>query len=63
MKKLISFFMNFFLVFLLSLNVFSQSVIIETSLGSIEAELNKEKAPLTVKNFLNYVIKINIFKL
>jgi cyclophilin family peptidyl-prolyl cis-trans isomerase len=28
---------------------------LETSLGSIEIELNKEKAPITVENFLNYV--------
>jgi len=30
-------------------------VVLETSLGSIEIELNKEKAPITVKNFLSYV--------
>lgn len=30
-------------------------VIIETSLGSITVELDKEKAPLTVDNFLSYV--------
>ena len=32
-------------------------VIIETSLGTIELELNNEKAPISVKNFLNYVDK------
>ncbi len=31
------------------------SVKIETSLGDIVVELNAEKAPLTVKNFLSYV--------
>lgn len=31
-------------------------VVLETSLGSIEIELNIEKAPITVENFLNYVI-------
>ena len=31
------------------------SVKIETSLGSFEVELNSEKAPISVKNFLNYV--------
>ena len=30
-------------------------VVLKTSLGSIEIELNKEKAPITVENFLNYV--------
>ena len=30
-------------------------VLMTTSLGEIEIELNQEKAPLSVKNFLNYV--------
>src|SRR5947209_1112993 len=30
-------------------------VIIETSVGNIKVELNEEKAPITVKNFLKYV--------
>jgi len=30
-------------------------VIMETSLGTITIELNKEKAPITVENFLKYV--------
>lgn len=30
-------------------------VIIETSMGSLEIELNEDKAPITVKNFLSYV--------
>ncbi len=30
-------------------------VIMETSLGSVEIELNSEKAPITVENFLKYV--------
>lgn len=33
------------------------TVVIETSLGNIEAELNSEKAPVTVENFLKYVDK------
>lgn len=33
------------------------SVVIETSLGQIVVELNSEKAPMSVKNFLNYVEK------
>jgi cyclophilin family peptidyl-prolyl cis-trans isomerase len=33
------------------------SVKIETSMGSIVAELDREKAPITVQNFLNYVDK------
>ena len=32
-------------------------VIMETSSGAIEIELNEEKAPVTVKNFLSYVDK------
>jgi peptidyl-prolyl cis-trans isomerase A (cyclophilin A) len=30
-------------------------VVMETSLGTIKIELNEEKAPITVKNFLTYV--------
>jgi peptidyl-prolyl cis-trans isomerase B (cyclophilin B) len=30
-------------------------VVMETSMGTIEIELNAEKAPITVKNFLGYV--------
>jgi cyclophilin family peptidyl-prolyl cis-trans isomerase len=33
------------------------SVVIETSLGNIEVELNSEKAPISVENFLKYVDK------
>lgn len=32
-------------------------VIMETSMGTIEIELNEEKAPISVKNFLSYVDK------
>ncbi len=32
-------------------------IIIETSLGKIEAELDGEKAPITVKNFVSYIKK------
>ena len=32
-----------------------QIVVIETNKGNIEIELNQEKAPITVENFLNYV--------
>jgi len=32
-----------------------QKVIIETNVGAITLELNQEKAPVTVKNFLGYV--------
>ena len=30
-------------------------VVIETSMGNIKVELNEEKAPITVKNFVSYV--------
>ena len=33
------------------------NVLMKTSLGDIELELNETKAPITVKNFLNYVDK------
>lgn len=33
------------------------TVVIETSLGNIEVELNSEKAPISVANFLKYVDK------
>src|SRR5947209_4542944 len=33
----------------------SPVVVMETSLGKIKVELNEEKAPITVKNFLAYV--------
>lgn len=52
MKNLVS-----ALLLMFSLSAFAKNpqVIIETSMGTIEAELNEEKAPLTVKNFLSYV--------
>lgn len=33
----------------------SETVVMDTNMGSIEIELNSEKAPVTVKNFLSYV--------
>ncbi len=33
----------------------SETVVLETSLGEIHIELNAEKAPVTVENFLRYV--------
>lgn len=52
---------TFLLGLLLSLNLFaaeaakSTVVVMSTSMGTIEIELNDEKAPITVKNFLKYV--------
>jgi peptidyl-prolyl cis-trans isomerase A (cyclophilin A) len=45
--------------FLLSFNVFAANpkVTIKTSMGDIEAELFEDKAPVSVKNFLDYVKK------
>lgn len=45
------------LTFLLSVTAWAKApvVVIETSMGAMEVELNEEKAPLTVKNFLSYV--------
>ena len=47
------------LCLLISFSVFAKNpvVVIETNMGSIEVELNSEKAPVTVKNFLSYVDK------
>ena len=41
--------------FLMSFNAIAETVIIETSKGSITVKLDSEKAPNTVKNFLQYV--------
>ena len=43
------------LISLLSTNIFSQRVIINTTAGNIEIELYGDKAPVTVANFLQYV--------
>lgn len=47
------------LSFLLSFSTFAANpvVIMDTSMGEIEIELNEEKAPVSVKNFLSYVDK------
>ena len=52
MKSLLSVF-----ILMLSLSALAKNpqVVIETSMGTIEVELNEEKAPATVKNFLSYV--------
>lgn len=44
---------------LLSVNVLAANpkIVIKTSMGEIEAELFEDKAPVSVKNFLNYVQK------
>lgn len=52
--------MNRFMLILslfITLNVFAKApvVVIDTNMGAIEVELNEEKAPITVKNFLSYV--------
>lgn len=46
-----------FLSLLFSLSAFAANpvVIMETSMGTLEIELNEAKAPVTVKNFLSYV--------
>lgn len=52
MKLLVIFTALFFSFFSFAKNPI---VVIETNMGTIEVELNQEKAPLTVKNFLSYV--------
>lgn len=53
--------MSILLVLLLSLPLSAADklvkVVMETSAGNIELELNETKAPVTVKNFLSYVDK------
>ncbi len=39
----------------LSLTSFAETVVMKTSKGDIVIELNETKAPITTKNFLNYV--------
>lgn len=43
------------IIMLISFEVFSQVVILETTSGNIEITLNEKKAPISVKNFLSYV--------
>merc|ERR1711916_69084 len=45
----------FALLAMTAASVQAQTVIIDTNMGSIMVELNAEKAPITVANFLNYV--------
>lgn len=49
--------LKFFFLFFISLSVYAKSpiVVMETSHGTIEIELNQDKAPITVANFLKYV--------
>jgi cyclophilin family peptidyl-prolyl cis-trans isomerase len=53
MKKLIS--LLLFLLFITSYASTPVVVVVETNMGTIEIQLNSEKAPLTVRNFLQYV--------
>ncbi len=54
MKKFISIFV---LAFAFSALAANPKVILKTSMGDIEAELFQDKAPISVKNFLEYVQK------
>ena len=48
----------FMMISVLSFNLYAggnKMVLMKTSLGEIKIELNTEKAPVTVKNFLSYV--------
>ncbi len=49
-------FMLFMILFLFSQAVFAGPIVeIQTNLGNVQIELDSDKAPLTVKNFLEYV--------
>lgn len=45
---------SLFILFLSTINIYGQIVIISTDKGDIEVELYADKAPVTVKNFLLY---------
>jgi peptidyl-prolyl cis-trans isomerase B (cyclophilin B) len=47
--------MTIFISLLLTTSLYAQTVVIETNRGLIEVELNADKAPKTVENFLKYV--------
>jgi cyclophilin family peptidyl-prolyl cis-trans isomerase len=45
----------FLILTFIGINLKAETIIMETSKGSITIELDSEKAPITVENFLNYV--------
>ena len=45
----------FLILTFIGINIKAETVIMETSKGSITINLDSEKAPITVENFLNYV--------
>lgn len=55
MKKLKILLLSVVLSFCSTFALAGTKVLMETSLGNIEIELNEEKAPITTQNFLGYV--------
>ena len=47
----------FYIILSILCNAGNPKVLLETSQGNVTLELNQEKAPLTVKNFISYVEK------
>ena len=47
----------FYIILSILCNAENTKVLLETSQGNVTLELNQEKAPLTVKNFISYVEK------
>ena len=47
----------FYIILSILCNAENPKVLLETSQGNVTLELNQEKAPLTVKNFMSYVEK------
>ena len=47
----------FYIILSILCNAKNPKVLLETSQGNVTLELNQEKAPLTVKNFISYVEK------
>ena len=47
----------FYIILSILCNAENPKILLETSQGNVTLELNQEKAPLTVKNFISYVEK------
>ncbi|OCG00438.1 peptidylprolyl isomerase [Gilliamella apicola] len=55
MKKIKTLFLSLFLIMLSTTAMADTKVLLQTSMGDIEIELDSEHAPISTKNFLDYV--------